>query len=64
MLYLNCETTKHTLEAKAADLESPVSCSRFSIFEPALDVSAELKDDSRSITEFLCTGEREIGLNM
>lgn len=64
MLFLTYETTKHTLETKAAALESPVSCSRLEIFEPPIDVSAELKEDSRSITEVLCTGEREIGLKM
>lgn len=64
MIYLNYVTTKHTLVAKEAALESPVSCSRLSIFKAALDVSAELEGDPRSIIEFLCTGEREIGLNM
>lgn len=50
---------KVTLEGKVIAFESPVSCSRFSPLAEALaDVSDELRDDSRSITELLCTGER------
>ena len=50
----------------AAVLESPVSSSGLSALpEPDLadKFSEELKDDSRSITELLFTGERDIGLD-
>lgn len=49
-----------------AVLESPVSSSGLSALpEPDLAgvFSEELKDDSRSITELLFTGERDIGLD-
>lgn len=58
---------KYTLEARAVALESPVSCSRLSaraLPDLVNEFSAELKDDSMSITETLFTGEGETGLNV
>lgn len=50
-----------------AILESPVSRSGLSTLaapDLAAAFSEELKDDSRSITELLFTGDREIGLEI
>lgn len=64
--YFSFSKNKNTLIPPAV-FESPVSRSGLSAFAEADLVdsfSEELKDDSRSIIEFLLTGDKEIGLDM